>query len=134
MTTNVSSGLTKYKLLLTETGQADNATGGLAKGAGWDMRGTDCGQARTWEELTWGKWDRLRHEGKWLGAKKNRALWPKPLYLAPQTKLQAPKIETWNNINQWSFCQYSECQGPRINAKPPYWKLSSDVSESAARI
>ena len=44
MTTNVSSGLTKYKLLLTETGQADNATGGLAKGAGWDMRGTDLGQ------------------------------------------------------------------------------------------
>jgi len=94
MTTNVSSGLTKYKLLLTDTGQADNATGCLAKGAGWDMRGTDCGQARTWGELTWGKWDglrhegqmghaetwgeltgakwdRLRHEGNWLGPKKN---------------------------------------------------------------
>ena len=29
-----------------DTGQADNATGGLAKGAGWDMTGTDCGQMR----------------------------------------------------------------------------------------
>jgi len=47
MTTNVSSGLTTYELLLTDTGQADNATGGLAKGAGWHMRGTDCGRART---------------------------------------------------------------------------------------
>jgi len=62
MMTSESSGLTKYKLLLTDTGQADNATGGLAKGAGWDMRGTDCGQARTRGELTWGKWGRLRHE------------------------------------------------------------------------
>ena len=44
MTTNVSSGLTKYKLWLTDTGQADNATGVLAKTAGWDMRGTDWGQ------------------------------------------------------------------------------------------
>jgi len=47
MTTNVSSSLTKYKLLLTDTRRADNATGGLAKGAGWDMRGADCRQART---------------------------------------------------------------------------------------
>jgi len=47
MTTNVSSGLTKYKLLLTDTGRAYNATGGLAKGAGWDMMGTDCGQVWT---------------------------------------------------------------------------------------
>jgi len=23
----------------------------LAKGAGWDMRGTDCGQSRTWGEV-----------------------------------------------------------------------------------
>jgi len=47
MTTNVSSSLTKYKLLLTDTRWADNAKGGLAKGAGWDMRGADCRQART---------------------------------------------------------------------------------------
>jgi len=46
MMTNVSSGLTKYKLLLMAIGQADNATRGLVKGAGWDMRGTDCRQAR----------------------------------------------------------------------------------------
>ena len=105
MTTNVSSGLTKYKLLLTDTGQANNATGGLVKGAGWDMRGTDCGRARTWGELTWGKWyglrhegqmghtetwgeqtgakwDWLRYEGNWLGPKKNGAQCPKPLYLS----------------------------------------------------
>jgi len=47
MTTNVSSSLTKYKLFLTDAGQTDNETGGLAKGVGWDMRGTDFGQART---------------------------------------------------------------------------------------
>jgi len=46
MMTNVSSGLTKYKLLLMNIGQADNATGGLVKGAGQDMRGADCRQAR----------------------------------------------------------------------------------------
>jgi len=23
--------------------------------------------------------------------------------LAPQTKLQAPQIETWNTINKWNF-------------------------------
>jgi len=47
VTTNVSSGLTKYKLFLKDTGQADNATGCLAKGTGWDMRGTDLGQNGT---------------------------------------------------------------------------------------
>ena len=73
MMTNVSSGPTKYKLLLTDTGQADNATGGQAKGAGWDMRGTDCGWAETWGELTWGKWNGLRHKGNWLGT--NEAGW-----------------------------------------------------------
>jgi len=54
--------------LLADTGQADNATGGLAKEAGWDMRGTDfgqMGQAGDMRGTDWGgKWDRLRHEGK----------------------------------------------------------------------
>jgi len=54
--------------------------------------------------------------------------------LAPQTKLQALQIETWNTINQWRFCQYLECQVPCTNAKPPVWKVSSDGSESAARV
>jgi len=40
--------------------------------------------------------------------------------LAPQTKLQAPQIETRNTINQWRFGQFSECQDPRTNAKTPY--------------
>jgi len=64
MMANVPLSLTKCKLLLTDTGQVDNATGGLANGAGWDMRGTDCGQARTLGELTWGKWGGLRYEGQ----------------------------------------------------------------------
>ena len=41
MMTHVSSGLTKYKLLLTDIGQADNATGGLAK----DMRELTAGRS-----------------------------------------------------------------------------------------
>ena len=30
-----------------------------------------------------------------------------------------PQIETWSTINQWSICQFLECQAPRTNAKPP---------------
>ena len=73
MMTNVSSDPKKNKFLLADTGQADNATGGQAKGAGWDMRGTDCGWAETWGELIWGKWNGLRHKGNWLGT--NEAGW-----------------------------------------------------------
>ena len=29
-----------------------------------------------------------------------------------QTKLQAPKIEIWNTINQWSFCQIFRIRSP----------------------
>jgi len=53
--------------------------------------------------------------------------------LTAQTKLQAPQTETRNTINQLRFCQFLECQAPRINPKPPrrnanlpYWKLSGD--------
>jgi len=67
-----------------------------------------------------------RRRGGLLGAK------------PPQTKLQVPQIETWNTINQLSFCQFLECQAPhtnakhtRRNAKPPYWKLSGDDSAVA---
>jgi len=71
--TNVSSGSTKYKLLLMDTGQADMGNqqgdgvigeprgeawqsdrGGLAKGAGCGQR--KMGQAGTWGELTGDKW------------------------------------------------------------------------------
>ena len=30
----------------------------------------------------------------------------------PRTKIQPPKIEIWNTINQWSCCQILECQAP----------------------
>ena len=43
-----------------------------------------------------------------------------------------PQIETWNIINQWSFCQFLEYQAPSTNAKPPIENFSSDGSESAA--
>ena len=39
--------------------------------------------------------------------------------LAPQTKLQAPQIEIWNTLNQWSFCQILECQAPLRKRNPP---------------
>jgi len=48
------------------------------------MKGTDfgqMGQAGASGELTGVKWDWLRHEGNWLGPKKNGAQCPKPLYL-----------------------------------------------------
>jgi len=35
-------------------------------------------------------------------------------------------------LNQWSFSQFLECQAPLHKRKPPYRKLSSDRSESAA--
>jgi len=35
-------------------------------------------------------------------------------------------------INQWSFCQFLECQDPPHKRKTPYRKLSRDGSESAA--
>jgi len=42
--------------------------------------------------------------------------------LSPQTKLQAPQIETWNTINQWSFCQFLEYQAPPHKRKAPLLK------------
>jgi len=39
--------------------------------------------------------------------------------LAPQTKLQAPQIETWNTINQLSVCQFLECQAPPAQTQSP---------------
>jgi len=35
-------------------------------------------------------------------------------------------------LNQWSFSQFLEYQAPPHKRKPPYRKLSSDRSESAA--
>ena len=38
--------------------------------------------------------------------------WEALVDLASQTKLQAPQIETWNAVNQLSFCQFLEYQAP----------------------
>ena len=51
--------------------------------------------------------------------------------LALQTKLQATQIETWNTIKSVEFLSIFSVSMPLKNAKPPYWKLSSDGSESA---
>ena len=48
--------------------------------------------------------------------------------LAPQTKFQAPQIQTWNTSNQWRFGQFSECQTTRTNVKHSCWRLSGDGS------
>jgi len=50
-----------------------------------------------------------RHEGFW---------WAQP----PQTKLQAPQIETWNTIDQWRFGQFLECHAPPHKRKAPLLK------------
>jgi len=42
--------------------------------------------------------------------------------LAPQTKLQAPQIETWNAVNQLSFCQFLEYQATPHKRKAPLLK------------
>jgi len=61
----------------------------------------------------------------WL---KSYYVYPVPLprgafgVLAPQTKLQAPQIETWNTINQLRFCQFLECQASPNTPKAPLWK------------
>ena len=55
--------------------------------------------------------------------------------LSPPKQSSKPQIETWNTINQWSFCQFLDCQAtphkrkaPHGNARFPYWKLSGDGS------
>jgi len=54
--------------------------------------------------------------------------------LASQTKLPAPKIEIWNAINQWRFCQFSECQAPLHKRKTPtlktFWTVHWNIYES----
>jgi len=42
--------------------------------------------------------------------------------LAPPNKATSPQIETWNTINQWSFCQFLECQAPPHKRKAPLLK------------
>jgi len=41
--------------------------------------------------------------GEWAGISQSRRHGGTLVSLAPQTKLQAPQIETWNTINKWSF-------------------------------
>jgi len=36
-------------------------------------------------------------------------IWCYRVGLSPQTKLQAPRMEIWNTMTQWSFCQFLEC-------------------------
>ena len=47
--------------------------------------------------------------------------------LAPQTKLQAPKIEIWNTINQWNFCQIWLSSPACTNLKPYIKKLDHHI-------
>jgi len=39
--------------------------------------------------------------------------------LAPLIKLQAPQMETWNTINQWSFVNFWNVKPPCTKEKPP---------------
>jgi len=39
--------------------------------------------------------------------------------LVPQTKIQAPQIETWHTINQWSLCQFVDYQATPHKRKGP---------------
>ena len=50
--------------------------------------------------------------------------------LSSPTKLQTSQIEIRNPINQWSVCQFSECQSLlySTNVKPLYWRLFGDGS------
>ena len=38
--------------------------------------------------------------------------------LAPQTRLQAPQIETGNTMNQWGFCQFLVSTPPQKRKSP----------------
>jgi len=41
---------------------------------------------------------------------------------SPPNKAPSPQIETWNTINQWSFCQFLECQATQHKRKAPLLK------------
>ena len=41
----------------------------------------------------------------------------------PKQSSQPPQIETWDTINQWSFCQFLECQVPPHKRKAPLFKI-----------
>ena len=65
MTTNESSGLTKYKLNLMDTGQAD-----MGNQEGDRVIGEPTGEAwQRGQAVVKGKWGRLGHGGNWLGKK-----------------------------------------------------------------
>jgi len=49
--------------------------------------------------------------------------------LVPPKKTPNPQIETWNTINQWSFCHFRITRPPRTQAKTPSWKMSVDGAE-----
>jgi len=59
--------------------------------------------------------------------------------LSPKQSSKPLQIEKWNAINQWSFCQFLECQAPPHKRKAslqkrkaPYWKLSGDGSVASS--
>ena len=56
------------------------------------------------------------------------------VWLDPQTNLPAPQIEIRNTINQWSFCQLSECQDLLHKRKTPllktFWTVHGNIYES----
>jgi len=63
MMANVSSGLTKYKVLLMDTGQAD-----MGNQQGDRVIGEPTGEAwQGGQAVVKGKWGRLGHGGNWLG-------------------------------------------------------------------
>jgi len=75
-----------------------------------------------WRKCLWHFWDFSAYP-QWFDALRSDSA---------ETKLQAPQIETWNIIESVEFLSiFRMSSPPRKNAKPPYWKLSGDGSESA---
>ena len=54
--------------------------------------------------------------------------------LSPQTKPPAPQIAILKTTNQWSFCQFSECQAPLHKRKAPlvktFWAVHWNIYRS----
>jgi len=66
----------------------------------------------------------------WTQSRRHWGLW----YDQPTNKTPSPQIEIWNTINQWSFCQFLECQAPLHKRKAPllktFWTVHWNINES----
>jgi len=66
----------------------------------------------------------------WTQSHHHGGLW----HSYPPKQSSQPQIEIWNTINQWSFCQFSECQAVLHKRKAPllktFWTVCWNINKS----